>query len=211
MGLYSNVIFPRFLNAFMSSGQFKKQRSKLLSSVSGDILEIGFGTGLNLEFYPDHVRKITAIDPNAGMNKVAQRNIKNSDIEVDSRVLSGENLPIEDRSFDSVVCTWTLCSIPDAAAALREVRRVLRPGGKFFFVEHGLAPDPNVAKWQHRLTPIQKVIGDGCHLNRPIDAMITGEGFGLSDLETFYMPKAPKFAGYMFRGIATIDDSTASS
>lgn len=207
MGIYSNVIFPRFLNSFMSSGQFKKQRSKLLASVSGDILEIGFGTGLNLEFYPDHVRKITAIDPNAGMGRIAQRNMAKSGIEVDSRILSGENLPIEDQSFDSVVCTWTLCSIPDAQAALREVRRVLRPGGRFFFVEHGLAPEPKVAKWQHRLTPIQKVIGDGCHLNRPIDTMITGEGFGLSDLETFYMPKAPKFAGYMFRGIATVDDA----
>lgn len=204
MGLYSNYIFPRILNNFMSSGQFKKQRDLLLSSVSGDILEIGFGTGLNLEFYPDHVRKITAIDPNAGMNAVAQRNIRNSNIEVDCKILSGENLPIEDQSFDSVVCTWTLCSIPDAARALREVKRVLRPGGRFFFVEHGLAPDPAVQKWQHRLTPIQKVIGDGCHLDRPIDRMIQGEGFSLSDLETFYMPKAPRFAGYMFRGIANV-------
>lgn len=207
MGLYSNVIFPRILNSFMSTGQFKKQRSKLLSTVSGDILEIGFGTGLNLEFYPDHVRKITAIDPNAGMNAVAQRNIEKSGIEVDAKILGGENLPIEDESFDSVVCTWTLCSIPDAQAALREVRRVLRPGGRFFFVEHGLAPEPRVQKWQQRLTPIQKVIADGCHLNRPIDEMIQGEGFGLSDLETFYMPKAPKFAGYMFRGVATVDDA----
>jgi ubiquinone/menaquinone biosynthesis C-methylase UbiE len=202
MGLYGNVIFPRILNVFMSSGQFKKQRSKLLSSVSGEILEIGFGTGLNLEFYPDHVRKITAVDPNAGMSKVAQRNIQNSGIEVETKILSSESLPIEDNSFDSVVCTWTLCSIPDAAAALREVKRVLRPGGRFFFVEHGLAPDPAVQKWQHRLTPIQKVIGDGCHLNRPIDQMVTGQGFELSEIETFYMPKAPKFAGYMFRGIA---------
>src|SRR5690606_32859272 len=100
---------------------------------------------------------------------------------VETKILSSENLPIEDGSYDSVVCTWTLCSIPDAAAALREVRRVLRPGGRFFFVEHGLAPDPAVQKWQHRLTPIQKVIGDGCHLNRPIDTMITGEGFELSE------------------------------
>jgi ubiquinone/menaquinone biosynthesis C-methylase UbiE len=210
MGLYGNVIFPRILNAFMSTGQFKKQRSKLLSTVSGDILEIGFGTGLNLEFYPDHVRKITAIDPNAGMGSVAKRNIEKSGIEVESRVLSSENLPIEDNSFDSVVCTWTLCSIPDAAAALREVKRVLRPGGRFFFVEHGLAPDPAVQKWQHRLTPIQKVIGDGCHLNRPIDQMVTGEGFQLAELETFYVPKTPKFAGFMFRGIATPDDTLRS-
>lgn len=205
MGIYSNYIFPRVLNSFMSSGQFKKQRKKLLESVGGEILEIGFGTGLNLEFYPEHVRKITAIDPNAGMNQVAQRNIRKSGIEVDSRVLSGENLPIEDRSFDTVVCTWTLCSIPDAQRALREVRRVLRPGGRFFFVEHGLAPDPAVQKWQHRLTPIQKVIGDGCHLNRPIDQMVTGEGFELSEMETFYMPGAPRFAGFMFRGIATVE------
>lgn len=205
MGFYGSVIFPRILNSFMSSGQFKKQRSLLLADVSGDILEIGFGTGLNLEFYPDHVRKITAIDPNAGMNRVAQENIKRSGIEVETKILSSENLPIEDNTYDSVVCTWTLCSIPDAAAALREVRRVLRPGGRFFFVEHGLAPDPAVQKWQHRLTPIQKVIGDGCHLNRPIDAMITGEGFTLAEMETFYMPKAPRFAGHMFRGIATAE------
>jgi ubiquinone/menaquinone biosynthesis C-methylase UbiE len=204
MGIYSRYILPRFLDRFMSAGQFKKQRSKLLSGVSGDILEIGFGTGLNLEFYPDCVRSITAVDPSDGMNRVAQRNIRKSNIEVDCRLLSGECLPLDDSTFDSVVSTWTLCTIPDAARALREVKRVLRPGGRFFFVEHGLAPDPAVRKWQHRLTPIQRVIGDGCHLNRPIDRMIEKEGFQLSDLETFYMPKAPRFAGYMFRGIATV-------
>jgi ubiquinone/menaquinone biosynthesis C-methylase UbiE len=138
------------------------------------------------------------------MNRVAQRNIRKSNIEVDCRILSGECLPLDSSTFDSVVCTWTLCSIPDAARALREVKRVLRPGGRFFFVEHGLAPDPAVRKWQHRLTPIQKVIGDGCHLNRPIDRMVEDEGFQVSELETFYMPKAPRFAGYMFRGIATV-------
>jgi ubiquinone/menaquinone biosynthesis C-methylase UbiE len=204
MGIYSDYILPRFLNRFMSAGQFKKQRSKLLAGVSGDVLEIGFGTGLNLEFYPDGVRGITAVDPSAGMNRVAQRNIRRSNIDVDCRILSGECLPLEDSSFDSVVSTWTLCTIPDAACALKEVKRVLRPGGRFFFVEHGLAPDAAVRKWQHRLTPIQKVIGDGCHLNRPIDRMIEDAGFRLSDLETFYMPKAPRFAGYMFRGIATV-------
>jgi ubiquinone/menaquinone biosynthesis C-methylase UbiE len=204
MGIYSDYVFPRFLNTFMSGGPFKKQRSLLLSSVSGDILEIGFGTGLNLPFYPDGVRRITAVDPSAGMNKVAQRNIRTSRIEVDCRILSGECLPLERSTFDSVVCTWTLCSIPDAARALREVKRVLRPDGRFFFVEHGLSPDPAVQKWQHRLTPIQKIIGDGCHLNRPIGSMVEDEGFQISELETFYMPKTPRFAGYMFRGIATV-------
>lgn len=205
MGFYSNVIFPRFINSFMSTGQFSKQRSLLLKDVQGEVLEIGFGTGLNLEFYPDEVRKITAVDPNAGMSEVARRNIERSGIKVETKVISGEHLPIEDESFDSVVCTWTLCSIPDAGQALREVRRVLRPGGKFFFVEHGLAPDPGVQKWQHRLTPPWRKIGDGCHLNRPIAEMIQAEGLRIPRMETFYMPKSPRFAGYMYRGIAERD------
>ena len=146
MGIYGDYIFPRVLNRFMSAGQFKKQRSKLLAGVSGDVLEIGFGTGLNLEFYPDGVRGITAVDPSAGMNRIAQRNIRRSNIDVDCRILSGERLPLEDSSFDSVVSTWTLCTIPDAAGALQEVKRVLRPSGRFFFVEHGLAPDAAVRK-----------------------------------------------------------------
>jgi ubiquinone/menaquinone biosynthesis C-methylase UbiE len=202
MGFYSNRIFPYVIDFLMSNPAMTTEREFILKDVGGDILEIGFGTGLNLPFYPKEVRKITVIDPNAGMKERARRRIAESGIEVDSRVLSGENLPMEDASFDSVVCTWTLCSIPDVAKALREVRRVLRPGGRFFFVEHGLSDRPSIQKWQNRINPIQRVIGDGCNLNRPIDKLIAAEGLQIQSLDRFNLAKMPSFASHHYRGIA---------
>lgn len=203
MGLYSSVIFPRILNVVMSSGYMKKARTAVLSEVSGDIFEIGFGTGLNLPHYPQGVKKITTVDVNPGMNKLAQRQIDASDIEVEHTVLNGEKLPMEDASFDSVVCTWTLCSIADVNSAMREVHRVLRPGGKFFFVEHGLSDEAKVRKWQNRLTPPWKIIGDGCHLNRNIKEIILDNKFSFLEFENYYMEKSPKFAGYLYQGVAS--------
>lgn len=204
MGFYSNVIFPRMMNKVMDNPFMEEQRRQLLRDVSGEILEIGFGTGLNLPNYPDQVRKITVIDPNAGVRRIAQKRIDASPIEVESKMLSGENLPMEDQSFDTVVCTWTLCSIPDAEAALREVKRVLRPEGRFFFVEHGLSDNAAAVKWQNRLNTIWGKIGDGCNLNRPIDQVVQGEGFKIPALERFEMPKTPKFASHTYKGIAEI-------
>lgn len=202
MGFYEARILPRLIDALMDKPRFEAERKKTLKAVRGEILEIGFGTGLNLAHYPDHVKRITAIDSNAAMSARAKRRIGDSGIEVESKVLSGEHLPFDDASFDSVVCTWTLCSIPDAGRAVREFARVLRPGGRLFFVEHGRADTPGVRKWQDRLTPVQKRIGGGCHLNRPIDRLIETNGLALRSLEKYYMPGEPRIGGFLYRGIA---------
>ncbi|MEL6901995.1 MAG: class I SAM-dependent methyltransferase [Cyanobacteria bacterium J06606_4] len=199
MNIYSQFIFPRLLELTMSSESMTSYRQQLLSKVSGDVLEIGFGTGLNLPHYPDAVTSLTAIDPNEGMNAIALKRIEASNLPLQTRTLSGESLPIENNRFDNVVCTWTLCSIPNAKQALSEAYRVLKPGGKFFFVEHGLSDEPGIQTWQNRLTPVQRVIADGCHLNRRIDQLV-GEVFDSVEVETFYASKLPKVMGYFYLG-----------
>jgi len=202
MGLYSNIIFPRFLDYSMKKPMFTKSRKDVLAEVSGEVLEIGFGTGLNLPHYPDHIQKITTVDVSEGVNALAQKRIQDSKITIDNRVLSGESLPMDDESFDSVVSTWTMCSIPNINQALQEMYRVLKTGGRLFFIEHGLSDEPNIQKWQHRLTPIQKKIGEGCHLNRDIKSLIEEQPFEV-ELQQFYMESFPKIAGFMYQGIAT--------
>ena len=202
MGIYSTYIFPKVINVVMSTGYMKKARSAALAQVTGEVFEIGFGTGLNLPFYPEGIKKITTADVNPAMGRHAQKNIDASPIEVDCRTLNGESLPMEDETFDSVVCTWTLCSIVNVEQALREVHRVLKPDGKFFFVEHGLADDPKIQRWQDRLTPPWKMIGDGCHLNRNMKELIQDQHFAFQEIETYYMEKSPRAMGFMYQGIA---------
>ncbi|WP_346289405.1 class I SAM-dependent methyltransferase [Sphaerothrix gracilis] len=202
MGFYSRVIFPRLLDWSMSGEAFAAHRRELLKDVTGKVLEIGFGTGLNLAYYPDTVEQFTIVDPNPGVNAIAQKRIQSSDVEVNSQLISGESLPMADAAFDSVVSTWTLCSIPQVEQALAEIARVLKPAGRFFFIEHGLSPEPNIQTWQNRLTPVQQVIADGCHLNRQIRQLVE-QRFDLQQLETFYQPGFPKIASYFYRGIAT--------
>ena len=201
MGFYSNLVIPYCIDLAMSGETLKQYRQQLLQDVSGEILEIGFGTGLNLPHYPQQTRKITTIDSNSGMQKLARSRIAASDITVDYRVLNGENLPMSDASFDSVVCTWTLCSISAPDLAIAEVYRLLKPGGKFFFIEHGLSRDLQIRFWQNSLTPVQKIIADGCHLNRNIKNLIE-QKFDDVTVEQFYAPQLPKVIGYMYRGIA---------
>ncbi|MGK7877900.1 MAG: class I SAM-dependent methyltransferase [Xenococcaceae cyanobacterium] len=202
MGFYSEFILPRGIEWTMSKPLFSEYRQEVLADVSGEILEIGFGTGLNLPHYPPHIQKLTTIDTNPGMNKFAKKRIQASKISIDNRVLNGENLPMPDNSFDSVVSTWTLCSIAKVEQAIEEIYRVLKPGGKFFFIEHGLSNETKVQVWQNRLTPLQKIIGDGCHLNRNIKQLIEKK-FKILTLEQFYAPKIPKYVGYMYKGVAT--------
>ena len=202
MGIYSNYIFPKLLDKVMSNGYMSKARVAVLSEVSGNVFEVGFGTGLNLEHYPDSVKKITTADINPGMNKKALKRIQLSKIEVDHNVINGESLPFEEELFDSVVCTWTLCSIEKVDQALQEFRRVMKPEARFYFVEHGLADDPKVQKWQNRLTPFWKRIGDGCHLNRNIKELIQDNHFQFSTFENYYMEESPRFAGYLYQGVA---------
>jgi len=202
MNLYSQVIFPRILDWTMSSSSLVKYRQQVLAGIEGDVLEIGFGTGLNLPYYPNAVRKLAVVDPNPGANRLAQRRIAASGIEVEVHQLSGEALPMADRRFDCAVSTWTLCSIPKVEQALQEIRRVLKPGGCFRFVEHGLSPDPKVRQWQHRLNPLQKMIGDGCNLNRDMAALVAEAGFEIVELEQLYLENTPQFLGYLYRGAA---------
>jgi ubiquinone/menaquinone biosynthesis C-methylase UbiE len=201
MGFYSQVILPVCLDWAMSDPTFSRYRQELLSNVSGEVLEIGFGTGLNLSYYPPQIQKLVTVDPNPGMNRRAKKRIEASNIIVENRVLSGEDLPFDDESFDSVVSTWTLCSIPNVERAIAQIYRVLKPKGKFFFIEHGLSNEPNIRVWQNRLTPIQKVIADGCHLNRNIRQIVKDKFKNLT-IEEFYMPDTPKIAGYMYKGVA---------
>jgi ubiquinone/menaquinone biosynthesis C-methylase UbiE len=202
MGLYSRVLFPWAMNWLMSGDLFDSERKKVLAKVSGEVLEIGFGSGLNLPHYPASLSQLTAIDPNSGMRRYAEPRIAKSPITVVRYELSGESLPMADACFDTVVCTWTLCSIEDVERALAEVYRVLKPGGRFVFLEHGLSDEPGVQQWQHRLNPIQKVIGDGCNLNRNIRGLVEQVGFSSLEVENFYLDRTPRLLGYMYRGIA---------
>ncbi|WP_309729235.1 class I SAM-dependent methyltransferase [Chamaesiphon sp. OTE_75_metabat_556] len=202
MNIYSRLIFPTLIDLVMSGKDFTNYRRVVLADAAGSVLEIGFGTGLNLAYYlPSRVDKITTVDVNPGMNKLARKRIATSSIDVDFQVITGEKLPMTDSTFDTVVSTWTLCSIKQVETAIAEIHRVLKPGGKFLFIEHGLSNEPNIQTWQHRITPIQKVIGDGCHLDRPIRQLISTQFSNLAVRE-FYTPNTPKIGGYFYQGIA---------
>ena len=201
MNLYSQFIMPRLLDWSMSDATFSDYRQQVLTQVKGETLEIGFGTGLNLPYYPKHIKKLITVDANPGMNALALKRIQASDIVVEHNVLSGENLPFASQSFDSVVTTWTLCSIANVEQALKEIYRVLKPQGKYFFIEHGLSNDAKVQVWQNRLTPIQKVIADGCHLNRDIKHLVENH-FSHLTIEQFYIENLPKIVGYLYKGVA---------
>ena len=201
MGFYSQKIFPYLLDWSLSDPTFSKYRQEVLAEVEGDVLEIGFGTGLNLSYYPDEIHKIITVDNNPGVHQLAQKRIEKSNVRVDHRILSGENLPMADNTFDSVVSTWTLCSIKKVEQAVKEIHRVLKPGGKFFFIEHGLSNEPSIQAWQNRFNPVQKIIADGCHLNRNIRSIVE-EKFDRVDVKEFYADKTPKFMGYMYQGVA---------
>lgn len=190
------------MNFTLKGDDIGKYRRKLLSGVQGKVLEIGFGTGLNLPHYPRKVKDLTVIEPNAGMNSLAQRQIGQSSIKVKHYALKGEKLPFKSTTFNSVVSTFTLCSIEQIQKALKEIRRVLKPRGKFFFLEHGLSPQSNIQKWQNRLNPFQNFIGDGCHLNRDMQKIIEDTSFKMISLKKFYMEKLPKIVGYCYLGIA---------
>jgi ubiquinone/menaquinone biosynthesis C-methylase UbiE len=201
MGFYSQKILPYLLDWSLSDPKIGKYRQEILADVKGEVLEIGFGTGLNLSYYPEDIAKLVTVDPNPGVHKLAEKRIESSAITVDHRVLNGENLPMADNTFDSVVSTFTLCSIAKVEQALAEIHRVLKPQGKFFFLEHGLSNEPQIQVWQNRLTPIQKVIGDGCHFNRNIRQLVAQQ-FDTVTLEEFVGEDLPKIAGYLYKGVA---------
>jgi ubiquinone/menaquinone biosynthesis C-methylase UbiE len=203
MGIYSRHIFPRLCDWTMNDPKIARHRKEILTNVGGEILEIGFGTGPNLEYYPEHVRRITAADPGQGMNLLARRRIEASRIEVDLSCLSAEELQDPDEVFDCVVSTWTLCSIPEVSRAMREVYRVLKPGGRFVFLEHGLSDEPKIQRWQRRLNWIQKRVGDGCRLDLDVEAVVGGQPFRELKLDRFLLERTPRTHGTMYRGVAT--------
>ena len=202
MGFYSKNILPYLLDWSLSDPNLAVHRREILTNVSGKVLEIGFGSGLNLPYYPENIKTIVAVDVNLKINHLARKRIQSSNLTVDCRVLDGESLPMADNTFDSVVSTFTLCSIANVRQALAEVYRVIKPKGKFFFLEHGLSNEPTVQIWQNRLTPIQKAIAGGCHLNRNIRQIVEHQ-FDTVNLEELYAGNSPKIMAYLYKGIAT--------
>ncbi|MEX1028130.1 MAG: class I SAM-dependent methyltransferase [Candidatus Paceibacterota bacterium] len=203
MSLYSRLIFPRLCDFSLDQPFVAKHRSELLSNASGEVLEIGIGTGLNLPCYPKEVRRITAVDPNPGMHCRAQMRAQEAGIEVDKRLLKTEELPFDDDRFDCVVSTFTLCSIENVSSALGEIFRVLKPDGRFLTLEHGLSPEPSVQKWQRRLNWLQQRLADNCHLDRNLRQLLEQQPFGSAELDEFYLEKTPKTHGYLYRGVGT--------
>jgi ubiquinone/menaquinone biosynthesis C-methylase UbiE len=177
-------------------------RARTLDQSRGRILELGFGTGLNLSHYPAAVKRIVAVDPNPGMAALARKRIAEAGIEVEHHQITAEELPFDASSFDSVVCTLTLCSIPRVEDSLAEVRRVLKPGGQFLFFEHGRHPDARVSRWQDRLNPCWGWIFGGCNINRDMRALVQGSGLALTDLENPILPSTPRSVGYCYLGRA---------
>jgi ubiquinone/menaquinone biosynthesis C-methylase UbiE len=200
MGFYGDQILPRALDLAMRGGEFAQVRSRVTAGLDGEVLEIGFGSGLNLPHYPATVQRVIAVDPATRGRKLAARRAADG-VPVEFRGRDAQALPVADESVDHVVSTWTLCTIPDPGQALEEVYRVLRPGGTLRFAEHGLAPDPKVARFQHRLNPLQRRLVGGCHLDRPISDLITGSGLELSHLDTYYLAW-PRAFSYTFEGAA---------
>ncbi|MBI1850230.1 MAG: class I SAM-dependent methyltransferase [Planctomycetes bacterium] len=200
MSLYANHVFPRLMEWTMRA--WAPLRAEWLASARGDVLEVGFGTGLNLEHYPAAVTSLTAVDPSAPLPRRVERRLALARFPVRRVRASAETLPFDDASFDTVVTTWTLCSIPSPVTALREMRRVLRSSGRYLFVEHGRSDDPRIARWQRFWNPVQFRIGCGCHLDRPIDALVRDAGFEITRLDRFAQPGVPRLVGKFYRGDA---------
>jgi len=190
------------INRMMDTKQTREIRTRVCAGLTGEVLEIGFGTGLNLPHIPAAVTKLWAVDPMQNGRVLAGERLSASSIDVDFIGLDGQAIPLEDESVDSALSTWTLCSIPDPVAAVREIRRVLRPGGRLSFVEHGQSPDPRVLAWQRRLNPIQRRVACGCTLDSDIPTILGTGGMSIEAIETYYSKGEPKTQGWTFEGTA---------
>jgi ubiquinone/menaquinone biosynthesis C-methylase UbiE len=207
MGLYARFVLPRLINLAMRNKEAARVRAKIIPGASGTVLEIGIGSGLNLPFYTDAVKHLYGVDPSPQLLKMARAKVATVPFPVEFLTQSAERLPLADHAVDTAVVTWSLCSIPDARAALREMRRVLKPEGKLIFVEHGLAPDPRVQTWQHRLNPLWRRLAGGCNLIRKMDDLIQSAGFSIREVHTEYLP-GPRPMTYTYEGFAEPVQST---
>jgi ubiquinone/menaquinone biosynthesis C-methylase UbiE len=190
--VYAERVLPRIMNVACGTKQSRPLRERVCVGLHGQVVEIGFGSGHNVPFYPDRVQRVAAIEPSELSWKLAQDRVSASPVIIEQAGLDGQSLPFADNSFDAALSTWTLCTIPDPVLALTEVHRVLRPGGTLHFIEHGLAPDENVQRWQRRLEPLNKRVAGGCHLTRPILDLLETAGFSVEQVDVFYEAGAPK-------------------
>jgi SAM-dependent methyltransferase len=202
MGLYREHVVPRLVDRTCGAAGFDRWRARAADGLSGRVIEIGFGSGLNLPHYPPGVEVVLAVEPATVARRLAERRVRAAAVPVEHVGLDGQQIPLDDASCDAALVTFTLCTVPDPAQALAEVRRVLRPGGAVHFLEHGLSPDPGVARWQHRLEPVQRRVADGCHLTRDASALVTEAGFVMQRNEQRYV-RGPKPWCWLTLGVAT--------
>ena len=202
MGVYGDHVLPRIINVACGMKMNDPLRERVCGGLEGEVVEIGFGSGLNIPFYPTGVSRVAAVEPADIGWKLAHKRLAETQVPVERSGLDGQSLPFADDSFDSALSTWTMCTIPDIDVALAELRRVLKPGGQLHFIEHGLAPDEPVQRWQHRLEPVQKRLFGGCHLTRQIVPLLKSAGFTIADVDEFYEDGAPKPMGADSLGVA---------
>ena len=203
MSFYDKYILPKVLNCTCASKPIRYQRDKIVPLAEGVVLDVGIGSGLNIPFYnKSKINYLYGLDPSKELLDIAKSIAKENQLEVDFLQCSAESIPLPDRSIDTVLITYTMCTIPDVALSNSEIMRVLKDDGKLLFCEHGLAPDKNIAKWQKRINPLWGKIAGGCNLNRDIPKLISSSGFKISNMEEMYLPSTPKFAGYNYWGVA---------
>jgi SAM-dependent methyltransferase len=204
VGLWTDHVVPRLTDVMLGNEQVRRHRRRAVAGLQGTVLEVGFGSGLNVPLYPPEVERVLAVDPSRVGRALGADRIAESDVPVEFVGLDGQDLAVAEASVDAALSTFTLCTIPDAGRALTEIRRVLRPGGRLHFLEHGLSPDPAVAKWQHRCNGLQRRLAGGCHLDRPVDRLVREAGFVDVDVTNEYLP-GPRPShpwGYLYEGTA---------
>ncbi len=203
MGLYARYVLPRLIDLVMRNKADTAERAKLIPFASGVVLEIGIGSALNVPYYGSTVKRLYGVDPSRELWKIARRRVRDASFPVEFIATSAERIPLDDATADTAVTTWTLCTIPDAGRALGEIRRVLKPGGRLLFIEHGRAPDPGVEAWQRRLNPVWRTVAGGCNLDRKIDDLIVRAGFQITRIDRGY-GDGPKLLSYLYKGLAEV-------
>jgi ubiquinone/menaquinone biosynthesis C-methylase UbiE len=207
--LYETHVLPRLIHLACRGREFGEVRRRYLAGLSGKVLEVGMGSGTSIPCYPPTLEKLLVVEPSHVARRLARSRMAEAPFPVEVVGLDGQSLPLPDASVDGAASTWTLCTIPDVVRALSEIRRVLKPGAPFHFVEHGRSPDAHIARWQDRLNPLQKVVAGGCHLNRPIERLLLEAGFEIERLDRFYMDTGPKVLTYLYAGVARSRSSAA--